>query len=288
MVPLPESRKLLEWDDRAEGEAVQYSFILIFALVIILGFTIAGVSQYAQSGEISQGMMPGQDYPFNLYNFTAIDPLAGDPRIVTYGTLSGFQVSDADVVDYVPYPTDEDPFMFVDDKGDRKYIHIVRNNSEYDPDSTDLWKMYSDFIAIRRHVDAYFLGSDWDNAAIPFTTIEDCFSLNGTHGTMGNVSIVQFALSERQDNMFFNASTGPGEYNFTMDLWGNDFRMFYGWSLFRMDDVDFWNAISMLIYEDIPYFDDTIDFLVHAFIISTITYVIFTMAIKVADLFPFT
>lgn len=271
--------KSLAGDDRAEG--VQYPFVLVIALVILLGFTIAGVAQYAQSGEISQGIMPDTNSPFNMYEYTVIDGFPADPRYHTWGTVSGYQVSDDDVLDYVPYPTDEDPFMFVDEEGDRKYVHVIRDNSEYDPESTDIWKMYPDFVAIRRHQDTYFFWDNpWMNAAIPFTTIEESFSLNGTHGTTTNCSLVDFRLGDSQDSMFFNSSTGPGEYNFTSDLWGNNFRMFYGWSLFRLDEIDFWNAISMVLYEDIPFFDDTLDFLIHAFVIGTIVFVVFTMATR--------
>jgi hypothetical protein len=290
VVPLPESRKALEWDDRAEGEAVQYSFILIVALVIILGFTISGVSQYAQSGEISQGMLANTDYPFEMKDYTLINNTDGDDRSVDWVSgEEGFLVSDDDVLDYVPYPYDENPFVFVDSDGeDLKYIHVIRDNSEYDPESTDIWKMYNDFIAIRRQVDDLFFWKDsWQNAAIPFTAIEDHFD-NTT-----NASQINFRLGDMEDYMWFSVmdldtGEGGGTYNFTSGLWSNDFYIYYGWYMFRIAAGDFWNAVSMILYDDIPYVDDTIDFLIHAFVISTIVYVVFTMAIKVADLFPFT
>lgn len=264
-------KKALGKDERGEG--VQYPFVLIVALVLILGFTLASVAQYAQSGEVSQGMFPDTSSPFNMYNYTYIDGVGTDDRFVTFGTLEGYEVTADDVVDYVPYPTDEDPFIFVDEDDDIKYIHIVRNNSEYDPESTDMWKQYKDFVAIRRNSHPYW-GSGWKNAAIPFTAIENAFMLEG------NVSTVKFRLGDSTDTMFFNSTTGPGEYNFTSDLWGNHFYIYYGWSLFRLDEVDFWNAISMVLYEDIPYFDDTLNWLIHAFMIGTIVFVVFTMAVR--------
>ena len=265
-------------DDRA-GEAVAYPFILIITLVMILGFMIAGISQYALAGEVAQGGYPGMTMPFGLTNYTTIDCDDGDPRYITYtedgNTIEGYRVSDDDVLDHVPYPTDDDPFIYwhEDDPDELKYVHVIRDNVNYDQDSTDMWEKYQNFISIRRHTGAFDWDSQWNNAVVPFTDIEDNFWLQT------NVSITEFRLSASQDSLFINA-TNPGLLNFTTDLWDNEFNMFYGWSLFRLQEVDFWGAIAMVLYADIPGVDPVIDWMLHGFVISVVSFVVFTMAIR--------
>lgn len=270
-------RKDLRTDDRAE---VMYPFVLIIALVMVLGFVLSGIAQFAESGEMAQSDYPGITNPFGLNNYTLIDAEPSDPDYITFTdegtTIEGYQVDAARVLDYVPYPTDEDPYIFYepDDVTEIKYVHIIRDNRDYDPESTDMWEMYQDFIAIRRYSeDSFFWDSNWHNAAVPFVTIEDQFD-DGK-----NVSITEFQLSGSQDSLFVNATTGLGEANFTADLWANEFNLFYGWSLFRLEEVDFWGAISMVLYAEIPGVHPTINWIFHAFIIGTIVFVVFRMAV---------
>ena len=257
------------------AEQVAYPFILVLAFVLILAFILSGVYQYITAGTMAQGLYPGMTMPFGLSNYTTIAADSDDPRFISYGDTEGYQISDDDVLDEIPYPTHCDPFMFEDDDGDDKYVHIIRNNVRYDPTSTDMWEMYLDFVAVRRHTGSGpgAVYGDWNNAAIPFSAIQD----NWWNTT--NVSITEFQLSGSQDNLFVNATYG-GEANFTAALWDNDFRLFYGWSLFRLNEVDFWGAIAMLIYADIPGVDDTVDWFIHAFVIAVIVFVVFTMAVR--------
>ena len=263
----------------SSGESIAYPFILIISLVLLLGFMLAGVGQYAVSGEITQGGYPGMTMPFGLMNYTTIDCDIADDRYITFtedgNTIEGYRVSDDDVLDHVPYPTDDDPFTYwhEDEPDQIKYVHIIRNNRDYDPESTDLWEKYQDFVSIRRHTGAFDWDTQWNNAAVPFTQIEDNFWLQT------NVSITEFQLSGSQDSIFVNA-TYPGLQNFTADLWDNDFNMFYGWSLFRMDEVDFWGAVAMVLYADIPGVHPIVDWIVHGFVIATLVFVVFTMGIR--------
>lgn len=265
----------LRTDNHAE---VMYPFVLIIALVAILAFVMSGVSQYAQSGNMTSGDTINIENPFGMYNYTTIDADPLDSRYIEFdgGVLQGYKVTDDDVLDYVPYPTDEDPFIFTDDDGDLKYVHIIRNNRDYDPGSADIWKMYLDFISIRRDVaNAIYWESgesDWNDQAIPFTVIDDHFNNNT------NASTTDFQLGDSQDTLFINVTT-PGQAAFVAGLWGNEFNLFYGWAKFRIEEVDFWGAISMILYADIPGVNDTIDFLLHTFVISTIVYVVFRMGV---------
>lgn len=257
-----------------------YPFVLIIALVMVLGFVLSGIAQFAESGEMAQSDYPGLTNPFGLYNYTLIDAEPSDPNYITFSdggtTIEGYEISDDRVIDYVPYPTDEDPFLFYDpdDAAEVKYVHIIRDNRDYDPESTEMWEMYQDFVSIRRYSEASFFWSDpWHDAVIPFTSMDDNFD-NTT-----NVSITTFQLSGSQDSLFVNATTGPGQANFTADLWANEFNLFYGWSLFRLEEVDFWGAIAMVLYAEIPGVHPTINWIFHAFIIGTIVFVVFRMAV---------
>lgn len=261
-----------------QAESVMYPFVLVLAISVLIGLVVSGLSQYGVAGEVSQGQYPGLTMPFGLANYTTIDCDTEDARYVTYtkdgSTIEGYHVSEDDILDYVPYPTDEDPFVFWENGeiDEKKYVHIIRDNRDYDPESTDMWEMYLDFIAVRRDTGSYW-DAKWNNAAIPFTSIEDNF-FNNT-----NCSITEFQLSGSQDSIFINA-TYTGEANFTAGLWGNDFNIFYGWSLFRLGETDFWGAIAMAMYADIPGVDPMSEFVVHAFSTGVIIFVVITIALR--------
>lgn len=277
MVRQKSEKKAIKSDDKGE---VMYPFVLIIALVMVLGFILSGISQYAQSGQITQGDYPGLTNPFGLYNYTLIDAVASDPDYVSFttddGTVEGYEISAGRILDRVPYPTDDDPYIFLDpdDPNEKKYVHIIRDNADYTPGSTDMWEMYQDFVAIRRYSEnSYFWSNPWHNAIVPFMKIDQQFD-NST-----NVSITEFQLSGSQDSLFVNATSGPGESNFTSDLWANEFNLFYGWSLFRLEEVDFWGAISMVLYAEIPGVHPMVNWIFHAFVIGTIVFVVFRMAV---------
>lgn len=261
--------------DTVGSERVFYPFVLIFAFVLILAFVISGVAQYITAGSMAQGAYGALEMPFGLTNYTTILADDTDSRYVDYGDEEGYLVSDDDVIDEIPYPTHEDPFLFwpESDPEEIKYVHIIRNNVRYDPDSTNIWEKYLDFIAVRRHTGAFDWEPQWNNAAIPFSELAANF------WNITNVSVTEFQLSGSSDSFFINTSDG-GYGNFTAALWSNEFNLFYGWSRFRLEEVDFWEAIAMVIYADIPGVDDTIDWFIHGFVIAVIVFVVFTMAIR--------
>ena len=69
------------------GAEVMYPFVLIIALVSVLGFIISGVSQYAQSGDLTQTDYDELYAPFGLYNYTTIDEDAAHDRYVSFGGI---------------------------------------------------------------------------------------------------------------------------------------------------------------------------------------------------------
>ena len=248
-----------------QGESVMPPFVLIVTFIILLGFMINGLMRMAASGEMGDIDLSDKTQPFGLYNFTFIEP------------TEGLVVDDDTVIDYVPYPTHEDPLIFTDEDADPdelKYVHVIRDNVNYDPESTDMWEMYSDFIAVRRDPHNLFtFGEQWENAAIPFSAFAN------NYDNVTNVSTVQFQLGDSQDSLFINTTDSTPE-GFLTALWGNDFSVSYGWSLFRLEEVDFWSAIAIVLYDELPGVTPVVNWIFHGFVWASVTFVVFTMATR--------
>ena len=263
------------WCD-VSAESVMYPFIMIIAFVAMMAIVITGVTQYIVAGDASADAYFNINSPYGLDEYTAIEADETDDRFFTsWDGIEGYNVTDDDVLNYVPYPTDSDPFKFwhVDEPEDIKYVHIIRDNQDYDPGSADLWTKYRDFIAVRRDTGSV-LTSRWNNAAIPFSELTS----NYEEGEV-NASVTDFMLSKSQDTLFLRSEIN-GSANFTTALYDNDFSLHYGWAEFRLEEIDFWNAISMLFYNDIPDVDPMVNNMIHVFTIAVVTFVVFTMAVR--------
>ena len=248
-----------------QGESVMAPFVLVVVFILILGFMINGLMRIIVAGEAGDIDMSEKEVPFGLYDFIFIAP------------LDGLLVDDDTVIDYVPYPTHEDPLIFTDEVADPdelKYVHIIRDNENYKPGSTDMWEMYQDFVAVRRDPHNLFKFADqWENAAIPFSAFAD----NYDNETM--VSIVTFQLGNSQDSLFIDTTDTTPE-GFLIGLWSNDFTVTYGWSQFRLEEVDFWSAIAIVLYDELPGVTPVVNWIFHAFVWSSVIFVVFTMATR--------
>ena len=248
-----------------QGESVMAPFVLVVTFILILGFMVNSLARMAASGDlVGEGDLTDKPVPFGLYNFTFIEP------------TEGIVVDEDTVIDYVPYPTHEDPLIFTDEESDDelKYVHVIRDNVNYDPESSDMWKMYRDFIAIRRDPHNLFTIADqWQNAAIPFSAFAN------NYDNVTNVSTVQFQLGDSQDALFINTTDSTPE-GFLTGLWGNDFTISYGWSLFRLEEVDFWSAIAIVMYDALPGVTPLVNWIFHGFVWASVTFVVFTMATR--------
>lgn len=267
--------------DDTGNEPIIKPFVMIVTLVLMASLLVTGLSRLNAASDVSQGLLPNMSTPFGFSNYTfcgVFDML--DPRSITLDGEEGFEVSDDDVLDYVPYPTDEDPFIFVDDEGDKKYVHVIRANRDYDSESADRWEMYYDFIAIRRHVDNNKimdpLGAfdNWDDAAIPFSALVDHWD-NSTYN-----SVVNFQLSGNEDSLLVN-STALTVEEFEEDLYDNDFRLFYGWSLFRLNEIDFQSAAAIVLYAELPGVNPYVNWIFHGFIWATVIFIVFEMFTRI-------
>ena len=82
--------------------------------------------------------------------------------------------------------------------------------------------------------------------------------------------------------MFVNTTEG-GEEAFLSALYSGEFYIYYGWANFRIESIDFWAAMSMLFVDDIPGVDPLVNFIFHAVTIATVTYVLFTMGLRIYE-----
>jgi len=246
------------------AESVMKPFVLIFAFIVVLSFVIAGIGRMAISADMTEADYYGSESPFDPFNYTTIWPEGG--LNVTPGASY--------ILDEICHPEDNDPLMFKDeDEDDWKYIHIVRNNIQYVEGSTNIWEMYHDYIAIRRKVDKIG-GYEWNNGIVPYSVIEDNYD-NKT-----NVSIVDFRISGKWDSLFIN-TTNTSDEGFIVGLWGDNYSICYGWNTWRADDIDMWDAISIILIGEIPGVNPVLNFILHAFVYAVILFVAFTMITRI-------
>lgn len=257
-------RTNLKNDENAES--ILQPFILILVFVVIVGFVLTGVTRMATSSEISRGMDPELVNPYFDSNWTLIDP------------TSGRTVTSADTISEIGYPTHDDPFTFTDSEDDDiKYLHIIRDNVNYDPESTNIWEKYKDFIAIRRNTaEAGSVSGKWFNAAIPLTEFDDIDNWDNST----NKSTVQFNLGKSLDALFIITTNTTGA-DISGGIWSDSYVLYYGWSNWRVEDVGLSEAIAMAMYADIPGVHWLINYIVHTIVFATIIFVTFTMITRI-------
>jgi hypothetical protein len=240
------------------GEAVMTSFILIVTFVVLIAWVVGSLLNQMSSSAEMINQSDRIEEVFGAYNYTLIDP------------DTGYSVTSGDVSDEMVYPT-EAPFIFTDDGGDAKYVQVIRDNVNYDPGSTDVWTRYSDFISVQRNKGTPGeVGSKWLGASIPFT------SFAADYDNRTNVSSIGFMLGNMNDTLFIETGSG-----FLANLWANNFTLYYGWSFFRTENIDFWGAIGTVMFAKIPGVDPIVDFIIKAFMYSTIIFLVFTMVTRI-------
>lgn len=249
-------------DDHAE--AVFRPFILLLILVVCVGFMLSGIARMGLAAQTIESSMHSN--PFFDTNWTLIDP------------TSGYDVDDDDKINEICKPLHCDPFVFNDpDDDDDKYVHLIRDNVRYVQGSTDIWCKYEDFIAIRRNTDEPGSATGkWLNAAIPLTAFADWDNWDNST----NVTCVEFKLGRSTDCIFLCTTNSTG-YDIAAGIWTNEYEIYYGWSNWRVEDVDLSEAIAMAMYQDIPGVHEYVNWLVHGITISTSIFVAFTMMTRV-------
>lgn len=252
-------KKKLRLDTRAEN--VFRAFILLLGcMVIFSAISLVLINHMAESANsINSGYTQDMNV-LGLWEYTLIDP------------DTGYYVGTANTSNTMVHPLDA-PFQFTDGDHDDevKYLQVIRDNANFDPSSSDMWKKYKDFISVQRKVSkTVFFGSHWNGAAISFDYIANKFDTNT------NMSVVGFQLSGMNDTLFLNFTS-----NSTSLLWTNHFTLFYGWAKIRQDRIDFWGTIGMILACQIPGLDPKIQFIVSAFWIFGEVFVGFTMASRI-------
>ena len=245
----------------ADGEQIFKPFVIMISIMSI--FSVISISVIAQMNASITQINEGPDAISPLaallgtWDYTLIDPVAG------------YRASTVNTTTYMHHPlTAHYVFTDADHDDDKKYIQIVRNNRDYNPTSTDMWKMYQDFISVQRPVrtGSVIWSREWNGAAISFQKIMNNFD------SKTNVSTVAFDLSGKNDTMFF---VFPA--NNTLSLWTNNYTMYYGWSNLRHEANDAWATVSMVLTAQVPGLDDRIQFVVTAVWATSLLFLGFTM-----------
>lgn len=254
--------KRLRFDIRAES--VFRPFILLLGCMLI--FSIISLTLINRMSDSSSSVNTGISQDSNvlgLWEYHLIDPVAG------------IAITTAKTTNHMIHPKDS-TIIFTDNNHtpvDQKYVQVIRNNVNYDPSSTDMWKMYKDFISIQRKTTPSLitpLNYKWNGAAISFEYIQNAFD------TKTNMSIVGFQLSGYNDTLFIKLAS-----NNTALLWANSFTLYYGWSNVRADKIDLWSSIWMILSCQIPGLNPQIQFVVSAFWMFGEVFIAFTMASRI-------
>jgi type II secretory pathway pseudopilin PulG len=243
------------------GERVFRPFVILLSVLAI--FSIISVMVMSQMAASQRDVNAGQAQTnFQLealggYQYTFIDPIAG------------YVITTANTSNQMTHPKDS-TIVFTDtnhtDYGE-KYIQIIRNNKNYDPQSSDMWKRYKDFISVQRQTDEFFKANRWNGASISFDAIAAAFDWKT------NSSLVRFDLSGKNDTIVLIFPS-----NNSALLWANNFTIYYGWYKFRAQTVDYWATISMILTAQVPGLDYRIQFLITFIWMFSYVFIAFTLA----------
>ena len=253
-------KKRLQKDTRAEN--IIKPFILLLGTMLLFAFIASILTQAMNNSaqNVNNGILGTTDI-LGLYEYTLIDPQAG------------YAISSSVVKDHMIHPKDT-TLIYTDTNhsDDKKYVQIIRNNVNYDPSSTDMWKKYKDFISVQRETGEFIphTTSKWRGAAIPFDAIVSHFDSNT------NISIIPFDFSSTNDTLFVKLAT-----NNTALIWSNSFTLFYGWSKLRQDRIDFWGTIGMVLTAEVPGLNPKIQFLLSSFWILGYIFMGYTLVTRI-------
>jgi hypothetical protein len=85
-----------------------------------------------------------------------------------------------------------------------------------------------------------------------------------------------FHLSGKNDTMFFNLMD-----NNTARIWSSNYTMYYGWSTFRAEGIDFWETIQLLYTAKLPGMNSNISFFVATMFWAVTLFMLFTMISRI-------
>jgi len=252
--------KNLRKDTRAEN--IAKPFILLIGTMLLFAFIAAILTQAMNNSaqSVNNGIV-GDIEILGLYEYTLISP------------QTGYDITTGSTHDHMIYPKDT-PLIFTDENhsNDKKYIQIIRNNLNYDPASSDMWKKYKDFISVQRETPELYVGttSKWRGAAISFD------SIIANLDPITNWSIISFDFSKTNDTLFVKLAS-----NNTALLWSNSFTLFYGWTTLREDRIDFWATIGMVLTGQVPGLNPKIQFIISSFWVLGYIFMGYTLVTRI-------
>lgn len=239
--------------DDLGGEQVFRPFVLILTFVILGGLVLAGFSQMFFSSANSGG---GIDDPENILGLWDYE---------MYTPITGYNITNSSILNYWP-EGERGNLSF--DSGD-KWVYIVRNNKDYDPESKHLWEKYKDFIGVKRKADDLQGGKVY-RYVVPLERFQAEFDADNNQSRIG------FALSGSNYTIFIKCMD-----NNTNRIWWNNYTLFLGRSYFQSGHVNFLQAIKMIMTGDIPNFNPQLSILIAVIVDVTIIFVAYTMVSRI-------
>jgi len=250
------------------GESIFRPFVLLLGVMAL--FATISATMIQQMTGSAQSVNNGLDKD------SFMSDIAG---YMTYNIIDpvwGYNITSAFTSDEMVHPLDA-TIVYTDNTaghdGDKKYIQIIRDNVNYDPNSGDIWKKYKDFISVQRETGAALMGSfssKWNGAVVSFDSIISHYDWKT------NTSMVGFDMSGWNDTLFISLA-----YNNTALIWANSFTLYYGWSTLRSGHVDFWGTIGMILTAQVPGLDDRVQFVLTGFWAISLIFMGFVMVSRI-------
>ncbi len=250
------------------GEKVARPFVLLLSVMAVFSITIMSITAQMNTSASSVNDSSNPN-PLDLRN------ILGDWSYTLIDPEGGIHISTANVTSHMHDPRDSHIiFTDADHNDDKKYLQIIRNNENFDRNSSNMWERYKDFISVQRHRDPYY-GDDWGGASISYDQIV------ANYEWKTNTSKISFRLSGSQanDTLFVVLS-----HNDTTEIWNNNYTLYYGWSVLRAGSIDFWGVIGMVLTAQVPGLEPHVQLLIDAIWIISLIFIGFTMATRISPL----
>ena len=244
------------------GESVFRPFMLMLGVMALFGtISVTLIQAMTGSAQNINGGIDKDNYLSEIIgstSYTLIDP------------DTGYSITTAMTKDHMVHPKDATiVFTDADHSNDKKYVQIIRNNANFDANSTDIWKKYKDFITVQRETGALW-SAKWNGAVVSFESIVSHFDWKT------NTSVVGFEMSGWNDTLFIHLAV-----NNTALIWNNAFTLYYGWSTLRAGKVDLWGTIGMILTAQIPGLNDRVQFILTSFWLVSLIFVGYVMISRI-------
>jgi hypothetical protein len=239
------------------GERIFRPFLVILAFIILTGFLLISFNHLFTASD-------SLDIP-------EVSATLGDWDVTMFTPTDGYEVTNASVRHNVP---DGQKGGFEFDSADKR-VYVIRDNDVYNsgsPYNAKAWTKYKDFIAIKRKADD-LVGGKVFRVAIPLQKIV----LNFDHET--NISATDFVMSGSNYTLFIKTWD-----NNTNRIWWNNYTVYLGKGLLKSNHLDFWSAIRMVLFAQIPNCNPIVNVMVSVMVDLSLIFIGIQLAMRIFPL----